>query len=236
MTEIGFKPVTIDAVGLEMAAGTPQFYKIDQREINGFILTARPYVGRAESGDVYFLSRYSVRLEEGEGKKALQALIWVSRSHNFNLETVAKMLLGASVKSQMTNKDGVVFEGWTDINQNIVGLYGLPKVNTYYPGYGYSAEIAYCSYNFIEKNDPVRIKEAVSRMENGELTKGTTPDGTVYLVSAWPVRKTVHVFDIKTGEALTKEQCQLLRVDSMKECEKALNSVKQPPRKGLGVA
>jgi hypothetical protein len=233
MKEIGFSAETIADVKIEMAAGTPMFTKVEKKESADGLLTVKPNFRKPEGGDMYFLNNYPALLVKDGGKTIMEGQIYVNPTHNFTLDEVTKMLEGKSIQKEMVDKNEP-FVGWADINQKKLGKSGLPKVNVYYPSYGYELEVAFKVYDFEEGRNAKNLKAALAAMEKGQLTKTTGPDGKEYMVGAWPAIKSVQIYHADTMVALSKEERQGIRIDGMNEGEKNSNNAKQP-KKSVGV-
>ncbi|GIQ57883.1 hypothetical protein Flavo103_10190 [Flavobacterium collinsii] len=178
---------------------------------------------KSDQSDLYFFNSYKVELQKENSKENLEQTFYINKGSNITLKEAYNLMEGRSVNKDLTNKEGELYNAWTQIDFKQSETNGNFKLNYYHQNYGYDLEATLSKHPIKELETPKYKDDLINSLKKGNLQSATfLKEGNEIkqYIEASPQFKTINVYD-----------SNLQRIDNRKSKEEKQSEPQQVSEK-----
>ena len=177
--------------------GKDDFQLAYKNEINKKPFEATLNFRKSEKTDMYFFNSYHASLQKSNGEKVEQTFN-LNKGKGVTAKEAFNLLDGRSVHKQLTNKEGVPYQAWLQLDFENKDKNNNFEVKQFHENYGYDLKAAVGKLAVAELNDPEKEKSLMQSLQRGNVQSvSIDKDGNTQkmFIEANPQFKTVNLYD-----------------------------------------
>jgi len=184
----------------KMQQQEPNFKLYHNAHYGNDIAVATLNFKKSEQSDMYFFNSYQVNLQKEHGKEIMEQTFYINKGNNITMKEAYNLMEGRAVNKDLTNKEGQVYNSWSQFDFKDADSNGNFKLKQYHQNYGYDLKEAFGKQAMKELNDPKIYEDPdfINSLKKGNLQsvivmKGDT--STKVYIEANPQFKSINVYD-----------------------------------------
>lgn len=170
------------------------FYKA---EINKKPFEATLNFRKSEKTDMYFFNSYHASLQKSNGEKVEQTFN-MNKGKGVTAKEAFNLLNGRSVHKELTNKEGVPYQAWLQLDFEKRDKNNNFEVKQFHENYAYDLKSAVSKYAVAELNTPEKEKSLMESLQRGNVqsvTMDKNGSAEKMFIEANPQYKSVTLYD-----------------------------------------
>jgi len=180
-----------------MSEGQAEFRLQFDSTVNGKSFNAILNFRKADNSDMYFLNSYTAKLDRGI-KENIEQTFYLNKGKGITGKEAFNLLDGRSVFKELTNKEGIAYHAWVQLDPNTKDKNGNHILKHYHTNYGYEMGKSLAALPVKELgNDEERMK-LIKSLEKGNLQAVTFERNGKeerMFIEANPQYKTLNLYD-----------------------------------------
>ena len=152
---------------------------------------------KSEISDMYFFNSYHANLQSSNGEKKEQTF-YLHKGKGVTAKEAYNLLEGRAVHKELTNKEGVPYKAWIQLDFDKKDKNNNFEVKQYHENYGYDVKAAVSKYAVAELDGGEKEKALMQSLQKGNIQSVTIEkDGASHkmFIEANPQYKSVHLYD-----------------------------------------
>ena len=225
---LGFGEGLNEQLENNLKQGKEEFNLNFNTEVNKKPFGADLHFRKSDNTDMYFFNSYKASLQKTNGENVDQTF-YLNKGKGVTAKEAYNMLEGRSVYKELSNKEGVPYKAWIQLDFENKDKHNNHEVKQFHENYGYDVKAAVSKYPVAELKDPEKEKALIQSLQKGNIQSVTLEkDGQDHkmFIEANPQYKTVNLYDGQM-KRMPKETLEQFR--SVKQSPG--NEVKQEEKK-----
>ncbi len=190
---MGFGDKQHETLEQNLKEGKESFEMLFQAEVNKKPFEAVLHFGKSKEQDRYFFNNYDATLERNNGEK-MQQTFYINKGRGVTAKEAYNLLEGRAVHKELTNKAGVEYKAWIQLDFDNKDKHGNNEVKQFHENYGYDLKEALDKYAIKELDAGDNEKKLMQSLQRGNIQSVTIGDNKMF-VEANPQFKSVHLYD-----------------------------------------
>jgi hypothetical protein len=217
--------------------GKQEFNLNFKTEVNKKAFGSELHFRKSENTDMYFFNSYKATLQRSNGENVDQTF-YLNKGKGVTAKEAYNMLEGRSVFKELSNKEGVPYKAWINLDFDNKDKHNNHEVKQFHENYGYDVKAAVSKYPVAELKDPEKEKALMQSLQKGNVQSVTLEkDGKDHkmFIEANPQYKTVNLYDgqMKRMPKETLEQFRSVKQSQGQEVkQEEKKEVKEEIKKG----
>lgn len=225
----GFGDVLEGELKVRIQKGAPDFQLYYNGAFGKDIATATLHFKKSEQSEMYFFNKYDLTLKPESSPDMMKQTFYIGKANNITLKEAYNLMSGRAVNKDLTNKEGLVYNGWLQMDFKEADKHGNFPLKQFHQNYGFDLEKELAKHPIKELRSDVEKTRLIDSLEKGNRQAVTfTKEGTEQrmFIEANPRFKTINVFDSamqRVQSHLQKEKTtpqQTVKQEAKKESQK----------------
>ena len=194
---MGFGEKQNEALEQHLMEGKESFQLTINTEVNKKAFEATLNFRKSENSDMYFFNSYHANLQRSNGEKKEQTF-YLHKGKGVTAKEAYNLLEGRAVHKELTNKEGVPYKAWIQLDFDKKDKNNNFEVKQYHENYGYDVKAAVSKYAVAELDGGEKEKALMQSLQKGNIQSVTIEkDGASHkmFIEANPQYKSVHLYD-----------------------------------------
>ncbi len=194
---MGFGEKQNEALEQHLKEGKESFQLTINTEVNKKAFEATLNFRKSDNSDMYFFNSYHANLQRSNGEKKEQTF-YLHKGKGVTAKEAYNLLEGRSVHKELTNKEGVPYKAWIQLDFDKKDKNNNFEVKQYHENYGYDVKAAVSKYAIAELDGGEKEKALMQSLQKGNIQSvAIEKDGTSHkmFMEANPQYKSVHLYD-----------------------------------------
>lgn len=198
----------------QMEKGEKEFMISHQADFGKSVLKSELSFKKSDQSDLYFFNSYKAMLSKEGTSPSLEQIFYIGKDNNFTMKEAFNLLQGRSVNKDLVNKEGQIYNAWTNLNFKDAEPSGNFKMTHYHQNYGYNLETALEKHSIKELQSPESKESLMNSLKKGNIQSVTfvvNGEERKQFVEANPQFKTIRVYDAsmqRINDRQSKEEKQ----------------------------
>jgi hypothetical protein len=194
---MGFGEKQNEALEQHLMEGKESFQLTINTEVNKKAFEATLNFRKSDNSDMYFFNSYHANLQRSNGEKKEQTF-YLHKGKGVTAKEAYNLLEGRSVHKELTNKAGVAYKAWIQLDFDKKDKNNNFEVKQYHENFGYDVKAAVGKYAVAELDGGEKEKALIQSLQKGNIQSVTIEkDGATHkmFIEANPQYKSVHLYD-----------------------------------------
>ena len=193
----GFGESLNAAMEQKIGEGISHFQLQFNTTINGKSFDAVLNFRKADKNDMYFFNSYTAKLDKGI-RENIEQTFYINKGSGMTAKEAYNLLDGRSVFKELTNKDGIAYHAWMELDPTTKNKNGNHILKQYHTNYGFELGKSLVALPIKELGSDDERMKLIRSLEKGNLQavslERNGKDERVF-VEANPKFKTLNVYD-----------------------------------------
>ncbi len=184
---------------------------------------------QSKQSDMYFFNSYQVNVQKENSQEPMEQTFYINKGNNITMKEAYNLMEGRSVNKDLTNKDGLVYNAWIQMDVKQSDDNGNFKLKHYHENYGYDLEAVLSKHPIKELSNEEYKNNLMDSLKKGNLQSATFQiDGAEQkqYIEANPQYKTINIYDSSMQRLVVNRQAKKER-----QSEDESQSTKQDGKK-----
>ncbi len=194
-------------------AGVAGFQLRFAETLNGKSFEAHLTFRKADNSDMYFFNSYTAKLDRGI-RENMEQTFYINKGKGITAKEAYNLLDGRSVYKELTNKEGMAYQAWLQLDPKVVDKNGNHILKQYHANYGFDLGKSLAALPVSELGKDEEKSKLIRSLERGNVQAVTfTCDGKGerMFIEANPQYKALTVYDsemkrLRKSEGQTKNR------------------------------
>ncbi|MDQ2753287.1 MAG: hypothetical protein M3R72_09730 [Bacteroidota bacterium] len=212
-----------EALNLEMEQkvreGVPHFRLQFNSTVNGKSFDAVLNFRKADKSDMYFFNSYTAKLDKGV-RENIEQTFYINKGSGITAKEAYNLLDGRSVFKELTNKDGVSYHAWMELDPTTKDKNDNHILKQYHTNYGFELGKSLVALPIKELGSDDERMKLIRSLEKGNLQVVTfernEKDERMF-IEANPKFKTLNIYDSKMNRMKKNVENQEVKTFSKKQ-------------------